>query len=176
MPTLAESPKFAVLPARAGLAPKMPATIPHLQIDQLAPREMLDQLVRLGLQLAFVDVRQSRMASADSRALFLPDEAALGPVEAFIDAHEFCHIHPASESSIHLTLPAHGRDEVVRLGWGVPHPLAEAGIIENLMTIYAPRDLNEVDAVLQIIRTSYQFARGQWNRLAQPAANGESGE
>jgi hypothetical protein len=101
------------------------------------------------------------MASPRSSALYLADEFACGPPEAFIDGHEFCHLHPLPEGSIHLTLPFVLREEVVRLGWGERHPIAVAGILTTLVTVYAPRDCTELAAVLGLISQSCQFAQGK---------------
>jgi hypothetical protein len=91
----------------------------------------------------------------------LPDAHAAGPPEAFIDGHEFCHLHPLPEASIHLTLPKILRDEVVRLGWGERHPIAEAGILTTLVTIYAPRDRPELGTVFGLIMQSCRFSQGE---------------
>jgi hypothetical protein len=100
------------------------------------------------------------MASPGSHALCLSDQCALGPPEAFIDAHEFCHLHPHPEGSIHLTLPRILREEVLRLGWGERHPIAEAGILPALVTLYAPRSREETSIVLNLIVQSCRFAQG----------------
>jgi hypothetical protein len=105
------------------------------------------------------------MASPDSRALYLADEIASGPPEAFIDENEFCHLHPLPVGSIHLTLPRILRDEVVRLGWGEPHPIADAGLLTTLVTIYAPRDRQEIDTVLGLVVQSWLFAQGKLPEL-----------
>jgi hypothetical protein len=105
------------------------------------------------------------MASPDSHALYLADASASGPPEAFIDDHEFCHIRPLSECGIHLTLPKVLRDEVVRLGWGELHPIAGAGILTTLITVYAPRDCDESSSVFGLIVQSSQFAQGQLESL-----------
>jgi hypothetical protein len=105
------------------------------------------------------------MASPRSCALSLSDQFALGPPEAFIDAHEFCHLHPMPEGGIHLTLPRILRDEVVRLGWGERHPIAEACILPTLVTIYAPRNREELEAVLGFVMQSCAFAQGKLQAL-----------
>ena len=101
------------------------------------------------------------MASPASHALYLPDEYALGPAEAFIDGHEFCHLHPLPEGTVHLTLPRILREEVVRLGWGERHPIAEAGILSTLVTVYGPRDRQDLEAVVELVGQSCQFAQGK---------------
>jgi hypothetical protein len=105
------------------------------------------------------------MAAPGSHALYLADACAAGPPEAFIDGHEFCHLHPLPEGSIHLTLPKILRDEVVRLGWGEPHPIAIAGILPALLTVYAPRDKQEMRAVFDLVGQSCLFAKGELRDL-----------
>jgi hypothetical protein len=154
--------KLTVLPPpRIGRRPRMKRVLPHLQMDQLPTSEAMDALIERSLEIPWVRSKQSRMASPDSYALYLPDEFALGPPEAFIDGHEFCHLHPLPEGSIHLTLPTILREEVVRLGWGERHPIAEVGILSTLVTVYAPRDHQELDTVLDLVTQSCYFARGQ---------------
>jgi hypothetical protein len=154
--------RVAVLPApRFGVRPRMHRALPHRQLNQLPPAETMEELVERSLAIPHVHSKQSRMASPRSHALYLNDEFAVGPPEAFIDEHEFCHLHPLPEGGIHLTLPGVLRDEVVRLGWGERHPLAEAGILTTLVTVYAPRDRQELDAVLNLIVQSCEFAQGK---------------
>jgi len=136
-------------------------TLPHLQLDQFPPAEVMEDLVERCLRLPHVRARQSRMASPGCHALCLSDAFAAGPTEAFIDEHEFCHLHPLPEGTIHLTLPKPLRDEVVRLGWGMRHPIAEVGILTTLVSVYAPRDRNETGAVFELILQSCRFARGE---------------
>lgn len=153
--------RVAVLPPlRLGTRPRTHRALPHLQLDQLPPAETMEQLVELSRELPHVHSRQSRMASPRSYALYLADEFALGPPEAFIVDHEFCHLHPLPEGSIHLTLPSILREEVVRLGWGELHPIARAGILPALVTAYGPRDHLELEVVLGLIAQSCQFAQG----------------
>jgi len=139
----------------------MQQALPHLQLDQLPQAETMEELIERALEIPHVRSKQSRMASPRTYALYLADEFAAGPPEAFIDNHEFCHLHPMPEGSIHLTLPRILRTEVVFLGWGEPHPIAEAGILTTLVTVYAPRDRQELDTVLSLVGQSCQFAQGE---------------
>jgi hypothetical protein len=143
----------------------MHRALPHLQLDQLPPAETMEELIERSLEIPCVRSRQSRMASPKSHALYLADEFAGGPPEAFIDDHEFCHLHPLPEGSVHLTLPKILREEVVRLGWGERHPIAEVGILTTLVTVYAPRDRQEMSIVLGLIVQSCQFAQGRLQDL-----------
>jgi hypothetical protein len=125
----------------------------------------MEELIERSLEFPRVGSRQSRMASPGSHALYLSDEFAIGPPEAFIDENEFCHLHPVPEGGIHLTLPRVLRDEVVRLAWGERHPIAEAGLLTTLVTLYAPRNRQETDTVLGLIWQSCQFAQGKLRAL-----------
>jgi phospholipase/carboxylesterase len=130
-------------------------------LDQWPPAEVAEKLIERSLGLADVGSKQSRMASPKSRALWLPDRCAGGPREAFIDDHEFCHLHPLPEGSIHLTLPNPLRDQIVELGWAEQHPVARAGVMpKTLVLVYAPRDRAELAIAFQLIWSSCQFARG----------------
>ena len=88
---------WSLLPARRGPRPKTLLALPHIQLDQWPPADVSGDLIERSLQLADVRSKQSRMASPKSRALCLPDRCASGPREAFIDDHEFCHLHPLPE-------------------------------------------------------------------------------
>jgi hypothetical protein len=161
MPVTVMSIRLTVLPhARSGDRPRMQRVLPHIQLDQLPDADSVDELVALCLQIPCVRSKQSRMAEPGCHALYLPDAYAIGPPEAFIDDHEFCHVHPLPQGNVHLTLPKFLRDEVVRLGWGERHPIAEAGFLTTLVTLYAPRDRQDIATVYELIVQSCHFARG----------------
>jgi hypothetical protein len=104
------------------------------------------------------------MASPECCALSLPDEFSAGPPCAFIVDHEFCHLHPLPDSSIHLTLPKDIRERAIRRGWAEQHPVSRAGILpQTLVMVYAPRNSAELAIVLRLVWHSYQFARGRAN-------------
>ena len=103
------------------------------------------------------------MASPETCALWLSEELAAGPPEAYIDGLEFCHLHAAPEGSLHLTLPDIFRHEMIRRGWAEPHPLARAGIVPNsLVMLYAPRNESELEVAIQSVEVSYRFAQGRF--------------
>jgi phospholipase/carboxylesterase len=152
-------------PSRKGPRPCTLRVLPHFQLDQLPPAEAVEELVRRSLKIPHVRCEQSRMASPGTIALYLADKFAGGPPEAFIDGHEFCHLHPLPAGGVHLTLPRILREEVVRLGWGERHPITEAGILTALVTVYAPRNRQELHTVLNLIIQSCRFAQGELQAL-----------
>jgi len=152
--------RIFVPPQRSGPRPRTRESLPHLQVDQLPPREMVEQLVDRSLRLPYVATKESRMALPQSIALCLPDSYAVGPSDAFIDNHEFCHLNPLPEGTIHLTLPAELRVYAMTAGWAEPHPAARIGVMPAaLVTVYAPRNSKELAVVLEFIVSSYEFAR-----------------
>lgn len=147
--------------ARQGPRPRLADALPHVQLDQWPPLEIGGELVARASRLPNVHVRQSRMASSTTSALSLADGCASGPPEAFIDGAEFCHLLPAPESTIHLMLPAPERAFAIEFGWGEQHPIAQSGYLWRcLVTLYAPRDQEELSVALRLIESSWQFAHG----------------
>lgn len=146
---------------RQGPRPLTKEVIPHQQLDQWPPTEIVERLWDQCIKLPDVYLRQSRMASPETQALCLAEELAGGPAEAFIDSHEFCHVHPLPAGSVHLTLPAPFRQVIVQLGWAEEHPTARAGCLTDcLVMVYAPRNDDELTVVLHLIRASRDFAAG----------------
>jgi hypothetical protein len=149
-----------VPPQRSGPRPRTRESLPHLQVDQLPPPEIVEQLVDRSLRLPYIATKESRMASPLSIALCLPDRYAAGPSDAFIDNHEFCHLNPLPEGTIHLTRPVELRRSAMAAGWAEQHPAARIGVMPPaLVTLYAPRNPKELTVVLAFIGISYEFAR-----------------
>jgi hypothetical protein len=149
------------LPPRCGPRPQSCLALPHIQLDQWPPPIIAEELLGRCLTFPNIRSRQSRMASPECRALSLPDEFCAGPPGAFIVDHEFCHLHPLPDSSIHLTLPKDVREHAIWRGWAEQHPVSRAGILpETLVMVYAPRNFSELAIVLRLVGHSYQFARG----------------
>jgi len=153
--------------ARRGPRPRVPDELPHVQANQWPPSHIAVELIERASGLPGVEVRQSRMASTSTSALAICDGRAFGPPEAFIDAAEFCHLLPPPEGTLHLTLPPAERVFAFEFGWGEAHPVGRAGSLSHcLVTLYAPRDREELEMVLQLIESSWEFARGYPDREA----------
>ena len=75
--------------------------------------------------------------------------------------HEFAHIHPPSDGSLHMTLPPAIVDDVIDNGWAERHPLAgQFGLSSNIVMVYGPRDEDELAVVVALLRASHAFATG----------------
>ena len=158
------------LPERPGSVPRTTFELPHRQLDQWPPPGVVAELKRRIQGIPHVRVKESRMAPPDTMAFWIPDEFAAGPSDAFIDDHEFCHLHALPQCSIHLTLPTPIRQRSIAAGWSQAHPAVRPCFVaETLVMVYGPRDPEELEIVLQLVMASYQFALG-----CPPVLNGAS--
>lgn len=147
---------------RPGHRPATTPTNPHTQLDQQptgsAQRELLATSV---FALPGVVERSSLISVPGARALWLAEGAA-GPPEAFMTGHEFAHLHPSPDQSLHVMLPATLAVEAVEAGWAEQHPVARLGLIPaNAVMLYAPRNDAEREVVEELVRASHAFARGR---------------
>jgi len=131
---------------------------PHQQTSQIAPPQMQEQLFMRAQSLVGVSVGKSLVSVPGARAFHLDEALALGPDRAFQRGREFAHLHPAHDGSLHMTLPPEMYEEVLAKGWGEPHP------VSGTMMIWGPRNEEELDIIWNLVRTSYAYATGQYER------------
>ena len=143
---------------RAGVRPRTTPTNPHTQLDQNAPRPLQEQLVALARTLTGVVVGPSHVSVPGTRAFHLPRCGR--PTEAgFMVEREFAHLHPASDGSLHMVLPAATVQTAVDNGWAEYHPLAgKLGLPGNIVMVYGPRDAAELELVAGLLRASHAHA------------------
>jgi Family of unknown function (DUF5519) len=147
---------------RTGHRPRTDRILPHRQLDQLPPASVFQRLIELCNQTPGIGIQESRMSGPDTLALWISSESALGPAQAFIDDHEFCHVHGLPEGSLHLTLPLDIARRAISLGWAEQHILARSGLMpQTLLMVYAPRDEHELEVVWGLVMTSLNFAWGK---------------
>lgn len=127
---------------------------PHSQRSQNAPPEMQEALFDRVRRLEGVVVMDSCVSVPGARAFRLSPDMAAGPQEAFQCQTEFAHLHPPYDGSLHATLPPVVYEEVLRTGWGEPHP------ISGTMLLFGPRHADELEVVFRLVRCSYEYARG----------------
>jgi hypothetical protein len=150
------------LPPRRGPRPTTTPTNPHTQLDQqpddLAQRQRLAEVV---FALDGVREQESLISVPGARALWL-ELGADGPDEAFMTGHEFAHLHPGDDQSLHLMLPEPLAREAMEAGWAELHPVARQGLLPpTAVMVYAPRDDQEREVVEALVRASHAFARGE---------------
>jgi hypothetical protein len=142
------------LPTRRGPRPETIGPRPHAQVSQQSPPEIHGQIVARALELPGVS-RADSLVSVPGAIAFVLDEAmAGGPPEAFQAQREFAHLHPEEDGSLHMTLPPDVAAEAYEKGWGEPHPWSGTPLI------FGPRDEDELDVVVRLLRASYEYAAG----------------
>jgi phospholipase/carboxylesterase len=143
---------------RAGVRPRTTPTNPHTQLDQNAPRPLQERIFSAARGLPGVVVGPSHVSVPGARAFHLP--ACAHPTDAgFMIEHEFAHLHPPSDGSLHMSLPPGIVQSVVDNGWAEYHPLAgKHGLPSNIVMVYGPRDEVELEVVLALVRASHSGA------------------
>jgi len=150
------------LPTRRGPRPETTRGNPHMQLDQQSSLELVLELARRCFSLPGVEERPTLISVPSARALWLRDNLAKGPVEAFLVAREFAHIHPLPDGSLHAALPMPIAQQAVVAGWAEPHPLGLFGLVPpTVVMLYAPRDADELRVICELVDLSRRFAHGE---------------
>ena len=106
------------LPARSGPKPETTSSLPHSQVTQHGPDDVIDKLHDWCFSLPDVNNEQSGISVPRSRALVLHEGCECNH-DAFMIGREFAHIHPHPDNgSMHLQLPADDAQDVIDAGWG----------------------------------------------------------
>jgi hypothetical protein len=154
------------LPTRKGTRPKVVGLAPQRQMDQKGGEQMYTRLVNAIRELA---------ADYPER-LFLGTSCFEKHSEGIFSSHvadrftcrgEVCHSHP-SDGSMHLTLHPADVKVVLDQGWGERHPLARDNwwwrpkiVPASFMMIYAPRDEEELNTAIEIVRAAAWWIGGK---------------
>ena len=149
------------LPSRPGPRPEVSWSIPQQQLSDQAPIDLQEQLHDRVRTLAGVTSGPSRISVPGARGLLLVD--GTGPDDAFLvpQVHEFAHLHPAHDGSLHLALPSTQAADLVARGWGTPHPWAGGRLTPGFVMVFGPRDARELDVVAGIVAASHAYASGR---------------
>lgn len=136
--------------------------IPHSQLDQQpADGTLLADLLDEARSWPGASAGPSQISVPGACALLLDEASSAGPAEAFLVPPEFCHGHAQGDHSLHLTLPVDLASHAESAGWAEPHFLALTGqLARTVVMLYAPRDGAEAAVALDLVRSSYDFARG----------------
>ena len=143
---------------RTGPRPKTTPTNPHTQLDQNAPAPLQERVFACGQGLPGVVSGASLVSVPGARAFHLPECRAVAR-DAFMIEHEFAHVHPPYDGSLHMTLPPSLVDHVIENGWAERHPLAgRHGLPSNIVMVFGPRDEDELRVVEDLLRASHAHA------------------
>ena len=147
------------LRVRSGKKPETTNSLPHSQLTQHGPDEIVEKLHEWCFSLAHVVNKASGVAPPGTRALIL-DSQIEGNSNAFMVGREFAHIHPHPDNgSMHIQLTAEDAREVVEKGWGENHYLVDQGQLPvGLVLVFSPRDDTDLEILKTIVQRSYDYA------------------
>ena len=150
------------LPQRPGPKPDTTSSLPHSQLTQHGPDDVVDKLHDWCFSLPSVANEESGISVPGARALVLHEGTACNH-EAFMVGREFAHIHPHPDNgSMHVKLPAADARDVIETGWGESHYLVTQGQYPmGLVMVFSPRDEAELETVKTIVSRSYDYAIGK---------------
>ena len=155
-------PSLLDLPVRSGSKPETTAFIPHAQLTQHGPDEVIAKLHQWCFSLPHVSNEHSGISVPGARALVLHQNCDCNQ-DAFMIGREFAHIHPHPDSgSMHVKVTAKDAVDIIKAGWGEDHFLVTMGRYPpGLIMVFSPRDDIELEVVKEIVARSYEFATGE---------------
>ncbi|EHA17993.1 hypothetical protein ASPNIDRAFT_126803, partial [Aspergillus niger ATCC 1015] len=156
------------LPQRHGPRPTVAGIAPQRQMTQKANPAMYETLSHEIQHL----VSQNPEALYEGTSCF--EKHSTGMFCSSTDTptstqqQEVCHAHP-SDGSLHLTLHPADVKVVIERGWGQRHPLTRESwwwcylrtVPTGFVMIYAPRNQEELECVLKIIRAAAWWVSGE---------------
>ena len=150
-----------ILTQRRGPKPDTTSGLPHSQLNQHGPNDVIDKLHEWCFSLPSVNNEESGISVPGARALVLHDSTACNH-EAFMIGREFAHIHPHPDNgSMHVKLSADDAHDVISAGWGENHYLVTQGRYpKGLIMVFSPRDEAELETIKKIVSRYYEYATG----------------
>lgn len=133
-------------------------SIPQQQLSETAPAALQERLLNDIAALPGVAVGPSHILVPGARALTLVDANMSSENFLVPSAHEFAHVDPSCDGSLHLVLSADQAADLVAHGRERMHPWAGTRLSAGFVMVYGPRDDNEVRLIGQIVEASYLFA------------------
>ncbi|OTB08876.1 hypothetical protein M426DRAFT_7594 [Hypoxylon sp. CI-4A] len=147
------------LPYRCGLRPKVVGIAPQRQVNQFGSRECYLALRRI------IENHGAQNSDEVGVGTSCFEKHGLGLFSRYpfnkTCQGEICHVHN-SDYSMHLNLHPDDVKEVIEKGWGERHPLTSQCLLKmpvpkQFTMVYAPRSMDELKVVCQIIE-----AAGWW--------------
>ncbi|MEM8794006.1 MAG: hypothetical protein AAGE61_00455 [Pseudomonadota bacterium] len=150
------------LPQRVGPKPDTTSRIPHAQLNQHGPDDVIEKLHEWCFSLPNVANEHSGISVPGARALVLHEECKCNH-DAFMIGREFAHIHPHPDNgSMHVQVTPEDAKVVIEAGFGEDHFLVTLGRLPpGLIMVYSPRNGDELETVKTIVARSYEFATGR---------------
>jgi Family of unknown function (DUF5519) len=152
------------IPKRVGPKPQTTTINPHEQLDQFGSAAALQKALDAVKGLEGIRLGPSGRAPHGTVGLYIDRSVIKTKAlsEAYMLDTEFAHFHPVPDGSLHMTLPPGVREQAISAGWAEAHPLAgRPTVSKQIVLVFAPRNDDEAAVVANLVKTSYQYARGQ---------------
>ncbi|NKB70450.1 MAG: hypothetical protein GKR89_25555 [Candidatus Latescibacteria bacterium] len=154
------------LPARQGPQPEETYRVPHLQLTQIAPDDMYDQLAASVARLPGLTVQPVQLLEPGLGWHLEPGLEGGPDIERYANGGSIGHLHSRAQGSMHLFLPRGLFREIVRpQGWGTLHPfsamLGVGSAHSDLVMIWAPRNAEDLEVVWLIVQAAFAYGTGQ---------------
>jgi len=152
-------PQTLDIPHRPGESPRVAGYVPHQQIDQHSGKKIFEKFKTRVAELPHVSMINSRTTVDQSIGLYIDPGVKLHPKAE----REFTHINTEPGlGSFHVKLPTEDLDYIISKGWGTYHPMSEGlngrtGQVAVAL-VYAPRNDEELDVAISILKYAHKFA------------------
>lgn len=148
------------LPVRASPIPETTDGVPHVQIGVDAVPELSEALLRHVAQFPGVSLGATRVSLPGAVGFQLEPDAPLARPDVIVGGREFAHVHP--DGSLHASLDPELAIDAIESGWAVAHPWAsERKGWEGFVMIFTPTTPSELEAVKQLVESSYTYVTGR---------------
>ena len=146
------------LPQRAGDKPETSFGMPHSQLTENSDEGICSAFAEWLFGLETISEGRSAVSLPSSRGAWI-DEGVAGIRPGL--SREFTHIHTEPGlGSQHLSLGRADGPEVLAKGWGEAHPMNEMIPEFELLMIFAPRDMGELEVIKQITLRALDYVLG----------------
>ena len=162
------------LPQRSGQRPDITFRIPHLQLDQIAPAPLYDQLAISVANLPGLRVEPIQLAELGQGWYLTPGDEGGPDRQRFTDEGSFGHLHSRSQGSMHLLLPMDlFRQIIAPRGWGIIHPYSAVKGVgtehADYTMVFAPHTHADLEAIWVIVQAAYAYSTGNLPAIDLPS-------
>ena len=166
LPPQALAAALQALPQRQGPQPEHTFPVPHLQLTQIAPDDMYDQLAATVARLPGLVVQPVQLLEPGKGWHLTPGLEGGPDKDRYADGGSIGHLHSRAQGSMHLLIPRDLFRGIIRpRGWGILHPFsAMLGVgtpKADFVMIWAPRNPDELAVVWLIVQAAFAYATGQ---------------
>lgn len=149
-----------LLPLRETARPETTKGVPHVQIGIDAVPALSEELQRRVAEFPDVRLGPTRVSLPGAVGFQLAGDITLARPEVIVGGREFAHLHP--DGSLHASLSPEIALAAVAAGWAIPHPWAKQRPgWEGFVMIYSPISEEELEVVLDLLRSSYGYVTGR---------------